>query len=329
MKTLVFTSVAVCAMGWFSPGWAQGPDSVPPAIELPVIERLPPTGTPAIPNAPIADALVPNQHPVAPPAVDQPLELVPPDAPPEVLAPPDAAAPVDEVVAEEVEEVVKEEVVEKSPWSGSIELGANGSSGNSNLYNVRFGLDLDRKTDWTKFSFDFDYKNDSTDHVRTANRLFLDLRQEWAPTPGPWNLYVHGTTEYDEFKDFDTRIAADSGLTYNFLKTDKSRFAGRMGLGVSHEIGGTSDEWVPEGSLGLDLERKISKFQKFKMKVDYFPDLSDFGDSRVDTKVNYETVIDADMNLSLKLGVRDRYDSTPGTAQHNDLDYSVVLLWKF
>ncbi len=35
------------------------------------------------------------------------------------------------------------------------------------------------------------------------------------------------------------------------------------------------------------------------------------------------------MNLSMKLSVLDRYDSTPDGAEANDLDYSAVLLWSY
>jgi len=35
------------------------------------------------------------------------------------------------------------------------------------------------------------------------------------------------------------------------------------------------------------------------------------------------------MNLSLKLSVLDRYDSTPHEAKPNDMDYAATLLWSF
>ena len=288
---------------WTPHAFAYGPPGPSLSLGFTSIERLPPIDGPAVPIAGERTPAIPATH-------ELPADEVEPEA---------IETPVEEVVEEEPE----------NPWSGSFELGLNGSDGNNDLFNFRLGLDLERKTDWTKFTFDLDYKNDSTDEVQTANRLFIDGRQEWSPTPGPWSLFAHGTTEYDEFQDFDTRIAGDAGLTYEFIKTDVGRFAGRVGLGASREIGGSDDDWVPEGSFGLDLERKISKLQKFVMSVDYFPDLSNFGDSRIQTKVDWEVTIDADMNLALKVGVLDRYDSTPGTAMHNDLDYSAVILWKF
>ena len=303
MKRSALVCVVVCTFTWTVSAQAQWPGADPPVIDLTNIERLPSTDVPPLPHEPPQAPLVPAVNP----------------APSQLVEPEMLEIPTEQFEAEVVE----------SPWSGSVEMGLNGSDGNSDLFNFRFGADLKRETDWNTFTFDLDYKNDSTDDVQTANRMFLDMRNEWAPTKGRWNLYAHGTFEYDEFKDFDSRIAGDAGYAYNFIKNDITRFAGRVGLGTSHEIGGSNDEWVPEGSLGLDFERQISKLQKFVMKVDYFPDLSEFGNARIDTKIDYEIVIDTEMNLSLKLGVLDRYDSTPGDALHNDLDYSAVLLWNF
>ena len=43
--------------------------------------------------------------------------------------------------------------------------------------------------------------------------------------------------------------------------------------------------------------------------------------------ISWELVLDDVNNLSLKVGVIDRYDSTPNGAEPNDVDYSVLLLW--
>ena len=42
-----------------------------------------------------------------------------------------------------------------------------------------------------------------------------------------------------------------------------------------------------------------------------------------------ELLLDEATNLSLKVGLLDRYDSTPGIGlQENDVDYFITLLWK-
>ena len=44
--------------------------------------------------------------------------------------------------------------------------------------------------------------------------------------------------------------------------------------------------------------------------------------------LNWEVLLDEVANLSLKLSVSDRYDSTPFGRRPNDVDYGLLLLWK-
>jgi len=259
-----------------------------------------------------------------------------PDAPPESAAEPlpegkGGTETVPPGVVDESKILVLDETVEevKKPWEGSFELGLNGSSGNSDIFNFRIGADAKRETDRAILTLELDYKKDSTDSVDTANRLFLEGRNEWLLGESPWTIYIHGTTEYDEFRPFDARLAADSGLGYQFIKTDVTEVKGRIGAGVSHELGGPDDSYPIEATFGLQFSRQISEKQKLSASVDYFPEFADFMNSRITTKADWEILLDSWSNMSMKVGVIDRYDSTPNGARHNDLDYSVTLLWKF
>jgi hypothetical protein len=49
----------------------------------------------------------------------------------------------------------------------------------------------------------------------------------------------------------------------------------------------------------------------------------------MNSKADWEVVLDEVAHLSLKFSVIDRYDSTPNGKKPNDLDYSTVLLWAF
>ena len=48
--------------------------------------------------------------------------------------------------------------------------------------------------------------------------------------------------------------------------------------------------------------------------------------SRLDA--GWEVLLSQAANLSLKIGVVDRYDSTPNGRERNDLNYTALLLWK-
>ena len=79
----------------------------------------------------------------------------------------------------------------------------------------------------------------------------------------------------------------------------------------------------------MDYLHKISDRQRLNITVDYYPAWEDFANYRLVTQASWELLLDEATNLSLKVGVLDRYDSTPGIGlQENDLDYFITLLWK-
>ncbi len=214
-------------------------------------------------------------------------------------------------------------------WESSIELGIAGSNGNTNVTNVRTVANVKRKTDAAVLTSNLSYRYANDDSGTTANRLFFDGRNEWLFPPSRWTWYVHETTEYDQFQSFDVRVTADTGIGYQFIKNDFTTFTGRFGGGFSHEIGGPDESYVPEGVFGMTYEHQLSKKQKIQMIVDYFPDVRNFNEYRVNSQANWQVLLDEIANLTLKVGVIDRYDSTPNGAKPNDIDYTATLLWSF
>ena len=133
-----------------------------------------------------------------------------------------------------------EDTAEEAPppvklWDGSCELGFNGSEGNTETLNFRFGFDAKRKTDANVFDIDLDYHKKTADSQETANRMFFDGRYEWLYGESPWTSFVHQTTEYDEFKAYNVRVTLDTGIGYKFIDTDSTSLMGRFGSGASHE----------------------------------------------------------------------------------------------
>lgn len=278
-----------------------GPDPQPELL-IPDVRRLPPVEFLPLPDEEI------------PPPSD--------DAPDDAPAEPQPAAPRAEEVVGEPQPVV-------NLWKGSFELGLDGTEGNSQTLNFRLGFNAERATPDHVLTLDLDYRRNTTETEETAHRAFLDSRLERLFPESPWTCFLHGTVDYDEFKMFDVRITADLGLGYHLLKTESSSLAARVGGGGSHEIGSADEEFVPEAVFGLDFARQLSKRQKLTFSVEHTPDVTDFGDFRLTTRAGWEVLIDQEMNLSLKLSVLDRYDSTPDGVKPNDLDYAAVLLWKF
>ncbi len=218
---------------------------------------------------------------------------------------------------------------EMAVWSGSFELGLDGTTGNSDTFNFRFGLDAERKWDIHRIDIDLDYLRKTAGGTDTANRSFLDWRYERLFRDTRWTWFVHGTVEYNEFEAWDCRVTADTGLGYRLIATDSTKLTSRAGGGFSRTIGLPDDRWVPELVLGLDFEHKVSKRHRLKVKVDYMPDFTDFTIFRINSQASWEMLIDEGMNLSLKFSALNRYDSTPRDAKPNDLDYAAVVMWRF
>jgi putative salt-induced outer membrane protein YdiY len=229
----------------------------------------------------------------------------------------------------DVIEVATKPQRERDLWEGGVELGLNGAEGNTKTFNMRFGVDAKRETDRNILAIDLDYHKTDSLYIETAHRAFLDSRFEQLYEDSRWTSFVHHTLDYDEFQSFDSRWSTDVGLGYQCIKCKPTTLAARFGAGVSQEVGGPDESYVPEAVFGLDFSHKLTERQKLTLDIEYTPDMTGFHDFRVRTRASWELLIDREMNLSLKFNITDRYDSTPNGSIPNDLDYSAVLLWKF
>jgi hypothetical protein len=214
-------------------------------------------------------------------------------------------------------------------WSGNVELGLNGTEGNSETLSIRAGGKAVGKFAWATQTYESIFVQNTASGLTTARNAIADGRWEiplWNPL---WSYYAHGRLEYDEFKPFDLRVAGDTGLSHDWIKTDINAFQTRAGISTSREFGGAEDFWKPELAFGLEWRRTIDARQKITIKSDYFPTWDDFSDYRLNTQADWEFAIQPAWNLSLKLSAISRYDATPNGARPHDLNYSALVLWNY
>ena len=213
-------------------------------------------------------------------------------------------------------------------WEGSIELGMNGSSGNAESFALQAGGDVKYSGEHNDFSVDVVYAKTKTYSEDTQHNLLLNTQYDWLFGESPWSMYCKTNVEYDEFKAFDVRVASNAGLGYAMIKHEVVNLTGLFGAGWSREFGGPEDEYMPEAAFGMNYEHRLTNRQKITAEVQYLPEWGGFSSYRFWTDLAWEVVLDKATNLNLKLSVNDRYDSTPNGAKHNDLLYSLLLLWK-
>ena len=215
------------------------------------------------------------------------------------------------------------------PWKGNFELGLDGSSGNSNTFNVRLGAAAKRKTKKHSWLFDLDYHKNTNDGVETANKMYFESRYERLSQSKPWTWFFKETTDYDEFQPWNVRVVATGGLGYRVFDDEVTNLTARLGSGFSQEIGGPDQDCIPEMNYGFDCEHRMTKRQKISCSVEYYPNVVCFNEYRVTSKADWEVLLDADMNLSLKISAMDIYNYPNPGGKLNDLDYAIVLLWNF
>jgi hypothetical protein len=218
-------------------------------------------------------------------------------------------------------------------WFGGFEFGLNGSQGNSNIFSGRLGGNVDRKTDDNLFHVDLLYTLNRQDGTTNQDQALLNVRDEILFKGTPWSIFSATQVEYDQFRAYDFRVGTYLGLAYAWVKTDRTLFKTRLGAGAVREIDskpvGPLDRWVPEAVIGMDFNHRFSDRQGFVSSLDVYPNLSTLGQYRVRARAGYEIVIDPAHGLVLRLGLQDRYDSSPGPAKRNDLNYFTTLLFKF
>lgn len=282
----------------------------------------------AVPDSiPLVNRLPPLDAPVAAPSV---ATAAPATSAPETVTPetPAEKSPAEVIEVQPLSGWYQPKYWLGPTWTGSIELGMNGSEGNAQAFSMRAGANLKRETKLYTLALELSHARTTANSLETQNNALGKVKLDRNLGESPWTLFGTGTAEYDQFKAFDLRLAAHAGVGYKLIKTEATTLIGRVGSGVSHEIGGPDESYVPEALLGLDFEQQITAKQKLVFKSEYLPEWGDYENYRLVSDASWECLLDEASNLSLKIGAIDRYDSTPNGAKHNDIDYMLLLLWK-
>jgi len=213
-------------------------------------------------------------------------------------------------------------------WERELDLGVNGSNGNSESLSVHAGFKAGYKDSADVWKLDSAYDTASTDGDTSRNQFFADLRKEWLWADSPWFGFAQGRYDWDELKDWDFRIALSAGAGYQFIEGPSWDLAGRFGLGGSRTYGGLDDGFVPEAVLGLDAGWTISARESVQFATTFYPSLEDGGEFRNITTLDWKMQMGEEKRLSMKIGLSDEYDSQAAQGiEQNDFKYYFALVW--
>lgn len=215
-----------------------------------------------------------------------------------------------------------------SGWEGGMEVGINATQGNAEAFSFRTGGNLKRKIEPWELTANVIYAKATANQIESQHNAIFNSGYERTLGETRWSHFGKLNLEYDEFKAFDVRLAMNAGLSYMLLRTTATTLKGRFGSGISHELGGPDDRWVPEAVFGGDFNHQLSSRQKLAVTWDYFPEWTEFTNFRAVTDVSWQLALDEASKLSLKLSLNDRYDSTPHGRKPNDVIYAFLLIWQ-
>lgn len=215
-------------------------------------------------------------------------------------------------------------------WVGRVDMGLSGSEGNTTTLNLRAELGLERMTSTMETRFGALYRLTRDDNENTENRFQFDGRNDWIIPDEPWRYFVRGRAEFDEFQPWDTRFTLFGGVGYDLIRSDETTLTLLAGLGGNYTYGGTTYDLTPEAMFAVDFRHKLTRRSSITVYSEFLPSLKNASDFRWNTLAAYEVLLDEDLNLVLRAGIDNRYDSNVDSGfKRNDLDYFITLGFRF
>ena len=210
-----------------------------------------------------------------------------------------------------------------------IEVGVNGTSGNSRNNHWRLGFRQRNENQKREYLFSTAYQRASNEGEVEENDFFAELTYDWFIPDSQWFRFARGRYDWNEFEDWDSRLSANGGAGYRFYSGNIFDLSGRTGLGTTQTFGGSEDGVEIEALLGADGDWQVNGTQRLEFANTLYFRMEDPGTFRNLTSLSWILKVDRLSGMDLKLGIENEYESrTAGDARANDLKYDFSLVWQ-
>jgi putative salt-induced outer membrane protein len=218
-------------------------------------------------------------------------------------------------------------------WVGNLDLGFAASRGNANTETLTLSTNAARATTRDKIAVYYtsifsssDFSGGTTQTTANSKRggisYNLNLNKK---------AFVFGSVdlESDQFQDLDLRFTPSGGGGYHAIATKPTQLDLRVGAAADREFFSTGlNRTSAELLLGDDFSHKFSASTHVEQKLDYFTNLSNSGEYRMNFDISAVTAIHK--WLSWQLTISDRYLSNPVVGRKkNDAIFSTGLRVSF
>ena len=216
-------------------------------------------------------------------------------------------------------------------WTGSLELGIDGETGNSEKFGLRTAIEARRQSEKLLLTGRFRARYSKEDGQTTDDDQRLSGRVEYSYAR---RRFWYGAVDFerDDIKSLDLRSEVTGGLGRiwwnsgaNFLKT-------LAGLGFTHESYGndTEDTQAPICELVMEHGKRIGRGAVIKTNMRYVQQLDDIEGVRGEGETAMFVDLTNGGDLKLKTGVRLEYDNQPARdAERLDTYYDLSIVKTF
>jgi len=173
--------------------------------------------------------------------------------------------------------------------------------------------------------------SNNTGSAITDSNLLSNITYDRFLNPGPWLWFAKGQYEYDINQNWENRLSGWAGLGYKFIDDPgdpkKYNVTGKLGFGTAREFGGV-DEWFPQMYVEVQGFWQFTDRQKITFSSFITPDVADFNNYMILSRVEWSMKLDYASGLSLMGGLRDQYQSPVKAAGSNLNDLRIYLGFK-
>lgn len=219
-------------------------------------------------------------------------------------------------------------------WAGALDLGYSLTRGNAETNTFTLGANAARATTRDKITVYVSAikanaqpigeteKRETANALRGGGRYDLNLSSRSF-------AFAFSDLEFDEFQKLDLRMVLGGGAGWHAIKNERTVFDLFGGGSFNKEYFSTGlKRSSGELLFGEELTHKLSARSLLKHKMVIFPNLSEFGDARV----NFDTTVVTNLNrwLAWQVTLSDRYLSNPVPgAKKNDVLFTTGLRLTF
>lgn len=213
---------------------------------------------------------------------------------------------------------------ESDSWSGTVELGAVMTTGNTDEENLKFRTHAVRDSELWQHTFHLDGLRSSREDELTAHRVYSSYQLDRKLNGD--SVFGRLSYEDDRFSGFDYQANLTGGYSRELFTNETISITGDAGLGVRHsefDDGASENELIVR--LAGAMRWQVSENAVFEQQLG-----TEIGQESTVTRSETSLRSDIIGSLAMKLSLIVRHQSeVPVDTEKTDTETSVTLAYQF